>query len=988
MSAKGSVLVVVLGLLAILAIVGITFITMSSIDRSTSSNFALQTQFDLGADAALDYVADILGKDQWSWEKKTDASGNSTYLNRLLSDPSLTGGPKVAANNIDNSTEPYDWPGITDPWLSSPLDPNTSYTTANAWWSFKGATVTCYGLNFLGTTLPTGPDFVDNVGYGTCTGVWNPDLVFPYEGGLIRISLTILDHGGMINLNAHGNGGTSLAGSAWLQNNPGGGMQDAVGNGYFISDVGFSSDTNPSAARLLLGQSPGTTAFPMGRWGQASRPVGANGEVFPENPSLTVTTSQGAQTNTPFTLDEEFQLRSLSNSGYQSRLRVLAPSIFTDVKHQLAYTTVGWTSLVLPDGLQTGHIQAATNNNKSITGQFSAYLPDLNTDDVGTIYNAMYWTLGCPACTLSNTNWVTQFMANIAGYRDSSTGCGIKQITLNPSSGGGTTNAVAASRQPILSKVLISAISTDTTKNPPVTTWTVQVQAMSPWTNDSATQPLTAGITTTGMAIQAATNGLAGATVTINTGNLPGIMTSNGTPPATPFVGQMTVTAPDPNQNLQLGQVLRNITLMKTDVWGGIKLDEIAPQDLGTIRSQGAGCYRPIFWAKEPRGAQDPSPVLAVYVGKWQNGTGPGNISQYTSPASQGLTSGIAIRFPRSAESQPPNLGLSSNLPVRATAAQKPFKAFARIGDLDRVLCRHNKHEGNFWGTPPGQSVAVPPLPQGDPPWIVCIANANAAAEPTGVNTGTTIAAWPGSTDFERRYKFDWQAKIDHDSATSGATNLPPVRMNIANAVCVGGPWHDTLSNAGTNLAYIDYLDRGTIENNVDYGRYGGPEFRVMGLVNLNTASPLLLTTMETSLYITGLSSTSNGVPALRATAAITSPAMLLPNNNTNKFGVTATNYSSTAPQGIEKDDEGFCRISSLATVRSDTFSVYGTVQYITLVRPASGTTVTANVVRSRRFWALLDRSVTAAYIPPPVAGPGVPQPLVPPSAGGEFPVA
>jgi hypothetical protein len=68
--------------------------------------------------------------------------------------------------------------------------------------------------------------------------------------------------------------------------------------------------------------------------------------------------------------------------------------------------------------------------------------------------------------------------------------------------------------------------------------------------------------------------------------------------------------------------------------------------------------------------------------------------------------------------------------------------------------------------------------------------------------------------------------------------------------------------------------------------------------------------------------------------------------------------YAGPETKGyLEKRDWVFNRISNIATIRSDTFSVYGTVQLV-----ISGTTAT--VARTRRFWALLDRSVALAYAP------------------------
>ena len=62
--------------------------------------------------------------------------------------------------------------------------------------------------------------------------------------------------------------------------------------------------------------------------------------------------------------------------------------------------------------------------------------------------------------------------------------------------------------------------------------------------------------------------------------------------------------------------------------------------------------------------------------------------------------------------------------------------------------------------------------------------------------------------------------------------------------------------------------------------------------------------------------------------------------------------------KAVESGDLAFTRISNFVSVRSDTYSVYGTVQFID-PRPNP-----VRVVKTRRFWALLDRSPSAAYPP------------------------
>jgi hypothetical protein len=875
--ANGSVLIVVLGLLAILAVVGITFVTMSSIDRSTSSNFALQTQFDFAADAGVEYACDRMVKDLW--ELKDRSLG--TY-GRLMSGPSFMLATPKAYN--------CDWPGaelttstnIGDDWLCSPIDPEHLTPT---WWSFKGSfpTVTTpYGLPatvFSNTSMPTGNDMADNLAVGTSNGIWIPDLMFPYEGGLVRVSLTILDNNGMINLNAHGNSGA---------NTPRWPAADAYGRGYYISDV------DPSAPGQLTTTTLNTSTNPPGRWGQAQRPAGNNGEIYQENPSIAYTdTSSGTRYyNAPFTLDEEFELRRMTDSPYNSRLKQLGNGAFTPAKNRLLYTTYGMTSLALSDGYANAHVSYAPSNDgqsaSAVTG--AGRKVDLNRDNIGGFYSALRDARAIPVCPQTSGDiWVSQFLANIIGFRDGATGWGIKSYNLGGGSGGGV-NAVAASRQPIISKIKAESTSGG---------YTINVQIISPWKNDTAMDAQDAGLTVSGMTL----TGTVVATANCSTTTFSARMTGQ-----VPVMASLTVTTTASNINTVLTSVQLNYAGKVLDRWSKAE-DEQAGKDAGapSVPNLTDGRYRPIYWEEEKRGNSDPSPVLVVYVGRFMPIVGGGDASTFTLAPSKNATSGIPIRFPRSVD------GNSSNLPPRATEQGRPFKSFARVGDLDQVLCFSSagQNSGNFW------------------PWLVPVANAKPATDDSE----------------EKKYKWDWK----NDDGMLGVGNFPYARALAANVLTVGGPWKDGLDNDGDGKT--DDQDLGTADSS-DSGRFNGPELRVAGLINLNTATPQTLDAMESvrGLDVHGL---KQKVLDLRGSGAILSPAVLLPDLS------VGTSY---AKGPIETRDEGFCRISNIATIRSDTFSVYGTVQFGTLSKVGAANTY--NVVRSRRFWALVDRSPSLAFMP------------------------
>jgi hypothetical protein len=196
------------------------------------------------------------------------------------------------------------------------------------------------------------------------------------------------------------------------------------------------------------------------------------------------------------------------------------------------------------------------------------------------------------------------------------------------------------------------------------------------------------------------------------------------------------------------------------------------------------------------------------------------------------------------------------------------------------------------------------------------------------------------SASDEEKFKFNWKD-------TTGDPAIGVSRVNAANVFTVSSmPWLDGIDNDGDLVK--DASDTGQ-ESKALSGRFGGPEIRIAGKINLNTASEATLNALGDGVGITGLAST---VISQRSSAPIKSVAELV-----DKLGSLS---GPDAKSDLEKRDLAFTRISNIASIRSDTFSIYGTVQYIT---PPRGT-APIRVVKSRRFWALVDRSPTAAYPP------------------------
>jgi hypothetical protein len=878
MKIKGSVLIVVLGLLAILAVIGITFVTMSSIDRSTAANFALQTQFDLAADGAVEFACHALVQDLW--ELKPDR----TYSSLLMS------------GSVTNKNEPWDAPGKDVPttdddnWLASTIEPAAAGTTPKNL-SFGGPSPLPYTIPFRGTaaSISTIIDAPDNLGTGLTptpkNGIWLPELAFPYEAGLIRTSITIQDHASLINLNAHGNTGVA---NSWP-------LADLVGWGYFISDVNPdpASDGKVNMTRLLVGD----TSSRPGRWGPNKRAPGNPniGEILFENPAAAVNMDGTAITDPtkgdyPLNLDEEFDLRRIpkdTDPKFSSRISGGSGSnaiisLLGDPKQRLAYTTVGWTSEARGD--RDTHLAASDGN--STEGAWSARKADLNFDTPTAIYKALYCGRTCPAN--SGNTWGGQFAANVAGFRDGSTGCGIKGYDL-----GSAPTCVAASRQPILSKVSAQSVSNGSGGND----WTISIQLVSPWGSDTALQTGNPGLTTTGMKVQV--NG-----------------TDVGTLPSPMLAPTVIVTVPPigGGASTSLTAALNSLTLVyQPPGQGNVILDQLESDDIAKLSDKGS-IYRPIYTELEPRGTNPPpnTETTVLYVGPWVDNAGNNTKDK---------TSGIPIRFPRSVPQSVDGLGTdpnASNLPPRAPAAGSPFKAIARLGDIDQILCPNtdpavtgNKGSGDFW------------------PWVPRVAKAM-------VNANTDAEKLKS----ESNQKFNWD-----DTMQPGGTNVS--RLNAANVLAVGGPWQDKIDNDGDGK--MDNQDAGTGNTATDLGRFAGPELRVAGKVNLNTATTLTFQAMESGLQLPQGCLSSLAANPRRIFRSIAEVRSTLP--------TLTDNQNARGP--LEQRDEAFNRISNIASVRSDTYSIYGTVQYGTIEKSK-----TFKVLRSRRFWALVDRSPSLAYSP------------------------
>jgi len=977
MKSSGSVLIVVLGLLAILAVIGIAFITMSNLDRRTATNFAVQSQFMLAADGAVDYVCQHLIQDLWTYntlenpEESTSIGRHKYYTTGyLLSDhnqPTVLGTENVGLLR----NEPFDYPSdLYDPWLASSLGSTASlpdnhfsygYQTPNRY--PENPTNGPYGLSDWGTNtdeelrpnnvgFPSTDGTVERYTYdiaqGRGHGVWIPDLSFPFESGLIRVSVTVQDHGAMMNLNAHGNPAA-----------PG------ERKGYYISDADpspiFSQGSGSIPPNFF--DSGGT---PPGPWATATAPGNPNQkQIVIENPAR--------YHDRPFTLDEEFELRRLTGTYFNSRLEQLVPvgsfnsnpdsASTAGAGIRLNVTTVGWTAEVRPNfHRETGE---AAKPNFSGEG-YDWRKVDLNLDSYEHIKEALE-----DIDMFDDNNRRDQFAANICAFRDGRERTGDDADALLHKYG----NKVGASRQPVFKGITANFAEEkevdedgDGDIDYTLQRWEITVYIYNPWRRLYLNAPK-AGLPLENLSVEMQKGG--NVTVETNFGDVESVAGTTWLPwkqlakPLTCTI-RHKINHPFNPDDKKLSAAIRSISLR----CGGTTIDRIGEDYIdqaGDGLSEGGERTLERGIVVEG-GEEDPdgTEVLVVYIflDEPDGGGEPVWFEEGAAPDTP-PEGAVPIRFPRSVKVDPEDPESLDNIPVGglppewvdgvsgggAGGSGVGFRAFPRVGDLNQILCQFPRPAGeddeSFW------------------PWVPRIAKA----------LGREKAKY---------VKFSWNCKPEEEGAGGGETGKVK-RLAAANVFTAGGPWLDHIDNDGDG--YADYEvpsgsqatetfrgrdtgrdfmegDQGMASSDSG-GRFGGSEIRVAGKINLNTATRKTLEALGDSFGINGLYET---VRDLRNTGPIESPAAIV--NEEKLGGGSAPTCTQPGKGPLERLDLPYTLISNIATVRSDTYSIYGTVQYIDLQamhdasQPYDAEACRAAVRRSRRFWALVDRSPCLCHKP------------------------
>jgi hypothetical protein len=990
MKSSGSVLIVVLGLLAILAVIGITFITMSNLDRRTASNFAVQSQFQLAADGAVDYVCHHLVQDLWAYNSMQQPEHPGAAVERhsyyttgyLLSDfnrPSVLG----ASDNAGVlRNEPFDHPGTQyDPWLSSPVGSTGSvtdnrfsygYQTTNRYNVSPGP----YGLrdwgtdtdeelrpNNLGFPAPDGtvPRYTHEIGQGPGHGVWIPDLSFPFETGLIRVSLTVLDHGGMLNLNAHGN-------------------QNPVSErrGYYISDV------DPA---LLFSAGGGGTGLPgsffssggsvPGLWARQQWPGNrAQLQVVIENPAR--------YDDRPFTLDEEFELRRPTGTHFTSRLEYFVEQAFagqlqsapgtattTPASNRLDVTTVGWTADIRPSHYRETDKRAQPRFSES---GYAWRKVDLNLDSFDDLRLAIE-----DLEILDDDQDRRQFAANIVAFRDGRDHGDDRLLRKHG-------NKWGASRQPVFEDIGVEFVEekevTDNEGNVEhiLQRWELTVHVINPWPE------LHLRADRDGLPVEDLEVGIQqGSNCTVES-QFGDVEAPGG---GTWLLGGMRakelkasirreIPYPATQEEKKLSEAIQSIYMRYTGENGNVTVDRIENDFIAQVADGlsegGTNAIERGIIVDTPSGGSQDTEVQVVYIFLDDSEGTPKWFEEGGAP-DQAPAGAVPVRFPKSVK-----VDSDDDVPVGGLppvwideisggggaggggggTGGVGFRAFRRVGDLNQVLVQMPRPGGEeadpFW------------------PWVPRVAQ---------------------SMNEEEKYiKFAWHAKTEGGAGGAGEVR----RLRAASIFSAGGPWLDRIDNdgdgyadatlpgsgsggrgggrAGGGMGSVSFTGRDTGQDFFSEqsggmtgtdrgGRFGGSEIRVAGKINLNTASSSVLKALGDSFGISGLDQT---VRQMRSTEPLKSAADIVNEQRLGGASAPSSLQTGEAKGPVERRDLAYTLLSNIATVRSDTFSVYGTVQYIDVQSMyEAGRDVArrrAAVRHSRRFWALVDRSPCAAHNP------------------------
>jgi len=692
-------------------------------------------------------------------------------------------------------------------------------------------------------------------------------------------------------------------------------------------------DPSQQPFRFSLDKLLDGTAKPPGLWQNPDKPYNDHQyEAVIENP--------GAYGDHPFTLDEEFELRRLTGTHFTSRLEEFGggglnctPETVTNTRaaNRANLTTVSWTSEVRPDYETGGQFQQVET--PLADGENPDWSPrkiDLNLDPIEEIRSAMTTGYVFDESDPMATEFRNQLLANIAAFRDGRGG-----DPLKPCQEAG--NKVGAAPQPVFSKiqVRIDSQELDDKGEPVSTVWAVEVQIISPWRGDVAGD----------------TGGLSVGNVTLTAVPGQGYVGGIDFEPPFPKPGEakMPPNAEAGNQWTHIAKVETkgaapvSTVLLRIELRAaGVPIDVIDSTVIAEL-SAADSRHRLIYHELEKRRPDDPddNAIDVVAFGEWVQGDGGGGMTGF-SFAGEIPDNAVPVRFPRSVKISTdaedmatrtlPAKGLPPYPPTVAGGggATSSFRAFARVADLNQVLYpteeNYNKAQaGNrehfFW------------------PWV------------------TTVAEAAGKPMIEQeKVKFNWN---DNDP-TPGTYS----RMNAANVFCVGGPWLDRLDNDGDGET-DEAADKGTgpHDNEPEQGRFGGPELRVAGKINLNTATEATLRALANSFDMPE-ELLWNYVKHFRSqNMPFVTPAQIVRHIATQNISDPLGVGREEAIGMVERRDLPYTLISNIASVRSDTFSIYGTIEY-GFVQGDPPNNSEFQVQRRRRFWALVDRSPCLAYPP------------------------
>jgi len=320
---RGTILVVVLGILAVLAIIGATMIKVARVDSLAARSYRQGTELDLGVESALEWLEYKLVTDYYD---KLDNQTLGAYDNPherncpiALISPYYSNGYVLGHTNVTarglylTSSNAYYKSGYN----AEDGGHNLPVVTPMPRWRPYGQGTSASGH------LPDGMVMNDPGKSGCFPGL----VMYTSDGRQVLVSLTVVDLSGMYNLNYHGDNVKDVT------THCGQSYHDEM---VYPTDIApnWTDSTSDKHSPIASGDDFGSFILNCKRWGTDGQPELKDKQINYLDPSNKANkdakTATQARTpyaeDVPFTLEDLFELSHWNGTRFTSRVEQLLPN--------------------------------------------------------------------------------------------------------------------------------------------------------------------------------------------------------------------------------------------------------------------------------------------------------------------------------------------------------------------------------------------------------------------------------------------------------------------------------------------------------------------------------------------------------------------------------------------------------------------------------------------------------------------------------------